>query len=92
MKFNKILRKCRMKVGINQKAFAEEIGISHFYMNRIEAGLHIRLKLSTIRKMAKVLKVQPAPLIWKAGKTPEEVSKRRQKQADSYFEEHLTGV
>jgi len=56
------IKKHRMARGLTQLGLAEKAGFSGAYVARIEQGLHDP-PLSTIVRLAKVLKVKPSALL-----------------------------
>ena len=56
----KVLRKER---GVTQEQLAELIGTSYKYLQRIEGKNPPDVRLTTIRRLAKALKVKPADLL-----------------------------
>ncbi len=62
-KISKNLKAIRHKKGITQEKLAELAGIDYKYLQRIEGKNPPAIKIDTIEKMAKALKVKPETLI-----------------------------
>ncbi len=58
----KRLKQLRAKRGLTQLQLAKRAGLSHAYLGRLETG-HYDPQLSTLRKLAKALKVTVAELL-----------------------------
>lgn len=63
LKFGKNLRALREKRGLTQEKLAELVGIDYKYIQKIEGKNPPNIKLETIEKLAKTLKVDPAKLL-----------------------------
>ncbi len=61
----KKIKEFRGKQGITQEKLAELIGTSYKYVQRIEGKTPPDIRLSTIVRLAKALKVKPADLVSK---------------------------
>jgi len=59
----KKIRELRNKRGFTQEEFSELAGIDYKYFQRIEGKNPPALKIDTIEKFAKVLKVAPSKLL-----------------------------
>ncbi len=59
---NKI-KEIRKKRGITQEKLAELIGTSYKYIQRIEGKNPPDIRLTTIERLAKALKIKPAELL-----------------------------
>lgn len=57
------IKECRKRRGITQEKLAELVGTSYKYVQRIESKNPPDVRLSTIIKIAKALKVKPAELL-----------------------------
>jgi len=57
------IKALRRKQGITQEQLAELIGTSYKYLQRIEGKNPPDVRLTTITKLAKALKVKPADLL-----------------------------
>ena len=57
------IKESRRKQGITQEKLAEITGTSYKYIQRIEGKTPPDVRLSTIVKLAKALKVKPAELL-----------------------------
>jgi len=57
------LRKLRLKCGITQEKLAETAHIDYKYLQRLEGKTPPALKVDTIGKLAKALKVRPEGLL-----------------------------
>ena len=60
--FGRVLRAKRKEVGLSQEALALEAGIDRNFVSLMERGLN-QPSLSTVFKLAKALKVEPASLL-----------------------------
>ncbi|HKC68460.1 MAG TPA: helix-turn-helix transcriptional regulator [Bacteroidia bacterium] len=60
--FGKNLRRIRLSKNITQEILAEEAGIGHNQVGLIERG-EINITISTLKKLAKKLSVQPKDLL-----------------------------
>ncbi len=56
------LKRFRKRRGLTQETLARKAGISHGYVARLEIGMH-EPTLSTLRKLAKVLRVKLGQLV-----------------------------
>ena len=59
----KRVKELRKKLGLTQEELAEKTGLDYKYLQRIEGKSPTNLKLETIEKFAKALKVSPAKLL-----------------------------
>ena len=59
------IRELRLKLGLSQEAFAEEIGLDRSYMGGIERGEH-NLALMNLIKISSYLGLSTAQLLQKA--------------------------
>ncbi|MDD5005057.1 MAG: helix-turn-helix transcriptional regulator [Candidatus Omnitrophica bacterium] len=59
----KKIKELRRKRGITQEQLAELIGTSYKYLQRIESKNPPDVRLTTIVRLAKALKVKPAELL-----------------------------
>jgi transcriptional regulator with XRE-family HTH domain len=59
----KRVKELRKKLGLTQEELAEKTGLDYKYLQRIEGRSPTNLKLETIEKFAKALKVNPAKLL-----------------------------
>lgn len=57
------IKTLRRKLGITQEQLAELIGTSYKYLQRIEGKTPPDVRLTTIVRLAKALKVKPAELL-----------------------------
>lgn len=60
--FGKRIKRLRLERGMTQKLLAERTGVSLSYIGRLEIGRHDP-QLSTLRKLAKALKVTISELV-----------------------------
>jgi len=60
--FGRVLRAKRKEGGLSQEALAMEAGIDRNFVSLMERGLN-QPSLSTVFKLAKALKVEPASLL-----------------------------
>jgi len=63
VKLGKKIREFRKKRGITQEKLAELTGTSYKYIQRIEGKTPPDVRLSTIVRLAKVLKIKPSALL-----------------------------
>ena len=63
LKLGKKIKELRVKRGYTQEKFSEIAMIDYKYLQRIEGKKPPALKIDTIEKIAKVLKVKPADLL-----------------------------
>lgn len=63
------LREVRLRKLLTQEEVARRAGLSEATVNRLETGMH-GARISTVRKLAEALQVEPAELIV-AGETAE---------------------
>lgn len=63
MKLGKKIKEFRKKRGITQEQLSELIGTSYKYIQRIEGKTPPDIRLSTIVRLSKALKVNPAALL-----------------------------
>lgn len=63
IKLGKKIKELRKKRGITQEQLAELIKTSYKYVQRIEGKTPPDLRLTTIEKIAKALKILPAKLL-----------------------------
>jgi transcriptional regulator with XRE-family HTH domain len=61
--FGKKLRELRVKNGLTQEKLAELALIDYKYLQRLEGKNPPNIKLETIEKLAKTLKVKPSELL-----------------------------
>ena len=57
------LRSLRLTIGLSQQALSEHADLAYKYYQEIEAGRVSAIKLPTIEKLAKCLKVEPWMLL-----------------------------
>ena len=62
LKIGKRIKELRKKCGYTQEKFSEIAGIDYKYLQRLEGKNPPALKVDTIEKLAKALKVKPAEL------------------------------
>ena len=62
-KFAKNLRVFREKKGFTQEALAEKLGISARYIQQLEGKSTPNIKIDTLERLAKALKIAPEDLI-----------------------------
>ena len=55
------IRELRIKYGLSQEAFAEEVGIDRSYLGGIERGEH-NLAIMNLIKITAILKITPSDL------------------------------
>jgi transcriptional regulator with XRE-family HTH domain len=60
--FGKGIRALRLKSGLSQEAFADEVGIDRTYMSGIERGVR-NPTLTMVCRIAKALRLRPAHLL-----------------------------
>lgn len=53
----------RKEAGISQREFAKLIGISQSALSYLERGLHTDMRISTLKKLAKFLDMEPYELL-----------------------------
>lgn len=63
LSLSKRIRKLRIGKGYTQERLSEITGIDYKYMQRIEGKNPPALKIDTIERLAKALKVSPAKLL-----------------------------
>lgn len=63
LRVGKKIRDLRKKRGLTQEKLAEFTGIDYKYLQRIEGKNPPNIKLETIAKLAKTLKVNPSALL-----------------------------
>jgi transcriptional regulator with XRE-family HTH domain len=63
LKFGKRLRELRNKRGLTQEKLSELAEIDYKYLQKIEGKNPPNIKLETIEKLAKTLKVKPSELL-----------------------------
>ena len=63
LKIGKRIKELRKKCGYTQEKFSEIANIDYKYLQRIEGKNPPALKIDTIEKLAKALKVKPAELL-----------------------------
>lgn len=63
LKFGKRLRELRNKRKLTQDKLSELAGIDYKYLQKIEGKNPPNIKLETIEKLAKTLKVKPSELL-----------------------------
>lgn len=63
LKLGKKIKESRIKRGYTQEKFSEVANIDYKYVQRIEGKNPPALKIDTIEKIAKALKVNPAELL-----------------------------
>ena len=63
LKFGKKLRELRKKRGLTQEKLSELAEIDYKYLQKIEGKNPPNIKLETIEKLAKTLKVKPSELL-----------------------------
>ena len=63
LKLGKKIREFRRKRGITQERLAELTATSYKYIQRIEGKTPPDIRLTTIERLAKALKVKPANLL-----------------------------
>lgn len=63
LKLGKRIKELRSKRGYTQEKLSEVAGIDYKYIQRIEGKNPPALKIDTIEKLAKALKVKPAELL-----------------------------
>ena len=59
----KRIKEARQKIGLTQEKLAEKAGVDYKYLQRMEGKTPPNLKLETIEKLAKALKISPAKLL-----------------------------
>ncbi len=59
----KRIKEARQKIGLTQEELAEKAGVDYKYLQRMEGKAPPNLKLETIEKLAKALKISPAKLL-----------------------------
>jgi transcriptional regulator with XRE-family HTH domain len=59
IRFGKNLKKIRIKKGLTQQALADKTGIEHKYIQRLEGKKPPAIRIDTIARFAKALKVSP---------------------------------
>ena len=59
----KRIKEFRKKIGLTQEELSEKSGIDYKYLQRMEGKNPPNLKLETIEKISKALKVDPAKLL-----------------------------
>ncbi len=63
LKLGKKIRSLRTNIGLTQEALAETTDIDYKYIQRIEGKNPPAIKIDTIGRIAKALKVRPAELL-----------------------------
>ena len=63
LRTGKKIKELRNKLGMTQEKLAETAGIDYKYLQRLEGKTPPALKIDTIEKLAKGLKVKPAELL-----------------------------
>ncbi len=63
LRIGKKIRELRKKLGMTQEKLSEVAGIDYKYLQRLEGKKPPALKVDTIEKLAKALKVKPAELL-----------------------------
>ncbi|MDD5431658.1 MAG: helix-turn-helix transcriptional regulator [Candidatus Omnitrophica bacterium] len=63
LKLGKRIKELRLKLGLTQEKLSELAQIDYKYLQRIEGKNPPALKIDTIEKLAKALKVKPAELL-----------------------------
>ena len=59
----KKIKELRKKAALTQEELAEKTGLDYKYLQKIEGKSPTNLKLETIEKLAKALKISPAKLL-----------------------------
>ena len=63
LKIGKKIKELRKKLEVTQEKLAEVAGIDYKYLQRLEGKNPPALKIDTIGRLAKALKVEPAELL-----------------------------
>ncbi len=63
LKFGKKIQELRQKRGLTQEELSEIAGIDYKYLQKIEGKSPPNIKLETLEKIAKALKITPAKLL-----------------------------
>ena len=63
LRIGKKIRELRKKLGMTQEKLSEVAGIDYKYLQRLEGKKPPALKVDTIAKLAKALKVKPEELL-----------------------------
>ena len=63
IQLGKKIKECRRKRGITQEELAELVETSYKYIQRIEGKSPPDIRLTTIARLAKALKVSPSKLL-----------------------------
>lgn len=63
LKLGKRIKKLRNECGYTQEKLSEVVGIDYKYIQKIEGKNPPALKIDTIERLAKALKVKPAELL-----------------------------
>ena len=63
MKLGRKIKEFRKKRGLTQEQLAESINTSYKYLQRLESKRPPDIRLSTILRLAKALKMKPAELL-----------------------------
>jgi len=63
VKFGRKIKEFRKKRGLTQENLAEQMDTSYKYIQRIEGKNPPDVRLSTIIRLAKVLKIEPSELL-----------------------------
>lgn len=85
-----ILRKMRLFMGFSKRSLAEEVGISHTELTRIENGSRENYNLLTLIKMCKALRIDFVELLKITGYLPlnkGEVDEQLIKYRDEYLKD-----
>ena len=65
LRFAETIKKLRKKQELTQEKLAELTGIDYKYIQRLESKRPPAVKIDTIQRLAKVLKVDPSKLLGK---------------------------
>ena len=60
---SKRIKEARLKVGFTQQELAEKANVDYKYLQRMEGKSPPNLKLETLEKISKALKINPAKLL-----------------------------
>ena len=63
LRFAETIKKLRKKQGLTQEKLAELTGIDYKYIQRLESKRPPAVKIDTIQRVAKALKVDPSKLL-----------------------------
>lgn len=63
LRFAETIKKLRKRRGLTQEKLAELTGIDYKYIQRLEGKSPPAVKIDTIQRIAKVLKVSPSKLL-----------------------------